>query len=102
MLTEDERRAIVQSGPIYLKNGLRATMGGIMNNMCSITSAEPGFWHISWESAQRITERPDRRMDWLDNMFCAGWGWLGCLPAPRSDWQTEADYIAAKARGDAL
>jgi hypothetical protein len=99
MLSEEERKAIVESGPIYLKDGMRATLGGWKNPyMCSITSALPGFWHMSWETVKAITERPNRRQEWHENMFNAGWGWLGYTPQP-NDYQTPEDYELAKAKG---
>lgn len=102
MITEDERRAIVESGPVYLHDGMRATLGGWANpDYCCISSARPGFWGIAWERIAEVVARPDRRLTWLDNMFRTSSAWLGCLPAPRSDWQTEEDYQAAVARGDA-
>jgi hypothetical protein len=101
MLTEDERRAIVESGSVWTALGCRATLGGIKNpEYCTVTSAYPGFWRCSWDVAAAAVARPDRRFAMFDLSRGSG-AWLGCLPAPRSDWQTEADYVAARERGDA-
>lgn len=98
MLTEAERRAIVESGPIYTSRGMKVHMGGWKNpDYCSVTTCEPGFWMISWECAQRVAARENRRMDWLDNMFRTSNGWLGCTPQP-SDFQTPEDYERYMAR----
>jgi hypothetical protein len=100
-MTEDERRAIVESGSVYLHDGMRARLAGIKNpNYCSVSSAYPGFWACTWECAAEVVARPDRRFARLE-LHRVGDAWLGCLPAPRSDWQTEEDYAAAVVRGDA-
>jgi hypothetical protein len=102
MLTEAEREAIVKSGRVYLANGLRAGLAGIkIEEYCGVHSAEPGFWRCRWEVAAEVVQRPDRRFK-VGEVWCSNpGGWFGCLPAPREDWQTEADYLAAIERGDA-
>lgn len=101
-MTEEQRRALVESGPIYLHNGLRATLGGWKDPIfCSVTSAQPGFWRIGWDALAAICERPDRRMIWLDSLWRGSAGWLGYTPR-RADFHTDADYEAAKARGEAV
>jgi hypothetical protein len=102
MLTEDERRAIVESGKVYLSDGLRAQFAGIKDPVyCGVHSAREGFWACSWETAQAVSQRSDRRFGPMDIVWRTGYGWFGCLPAPRSDWQTDEDYERALARGDA-
>lgn len=98
-INEDERRALVESGPMYLHNGCRATLGGIRNEYCSVFSAYPGFWGVRWETVLEVAKN-GRRFGPLD-LFKTSGAWLGCLPARRSEWQTEADYQAAVARGEA-
>jgi hypothetical protein len=98
-MNEDERRTIVESGPIYLSDGLRAHFAGVKNpDYCSVSSARAGFWACSWETAKDVTERPDRRFQFGDFLFKTGHGWLGVTPTER-DYQTPEDYERAKARG---
>lgn len=91
-MNEQERRAIVESGPVYLANGLRASLAGIMNpDYCTVSSAQPGFWACAWETAKAVCERPDRRFIWSDFLWRVGGGWLGVAPRPE-DYQTPEDF----------
>ena len=97
-LTEDERRAIVESGPVYLANGRRAHFAGILNPIsCGVVSGEPGCWACSWETAKDVAARPDRRFGMFDVLWQTGSGWLGVTPRP-DDFQTPADYAAWQER----
>jgi hypothetical protein len=101
MLSEDERRAIVGDGTVWLANGLRASLAGIKNpDYATVTSAKPGFWACSWDTAKAVVERPDRRFTSLDFVWRTGNAWLGVTPGP-DDFQTVEDYERAKARGEA-
>jgi hypothetical protein len=100
-MDEDQRRAIVESGPVYLSDGLRANLAGIkIPHACGVSSARPGFWECSWETAADVVQRPDRRFRSTDFIWRSGNGWLGVMPGP-DDFQTAEDYERAKAAGKA-
>ncbi|MEI8164942.1 MAG: hypothetical protein WCG26_01125 [Chloroflexales bacterium] len=97
-MTEDERRAIVVSGPVWLADGLRATIVGIMTPWhAGVSSVRPGFWACSWETAAEVVARPDRRFLPSDHVWKTRDGWLGLTPRP-TDFQTPADYAAWQAK----
>jgi hypothetical protein len=92
ILTEEERRAIVESGPVWLANGLRAQFAGIkIPESCGVSSCMPGFYACSWETAQEVVSRPDRRFTRTDFVWKTGNAWLG-VPPRREDFQTDEDY----------
>jgi hypothetical protein len=100
-MTEDERRAIVESGPVYLVDGLRAQFVGIkIPEAAGVSSARAGFWCCSWETAADVAARPDRRFTPMDSLWRSGNAWLGVTPGP-DDYQTPEDYERAKAKGEA-
>jgi hypothetical protein len=101
-MTEDERKAIVESGPVFLQDGLRAQLAGWGNpeGVCSVSSARPGFWCCSWETAAEVVKRDDRRFRFTDYVWRTGHGWLGVTPGP-DDFQTPEDYERAKLQGKA-
>lgn len=97
-IDEDERRRIVESGPVYLANGMRATLAGWKDPFnCGVTSALPGFYACSWETAQAAVARPDRRFLPSDRVWLERYGWLGITPRLR-DFQTSEDYEAWQTR----
>lgn len=99
-MTEEERKAIVEGGAVYLHDGLRATFAGWkIPDYCGVSSARPGFWACTWEKAKEVLERPDRRFRPFE-MWKTRDLWLGYTPS-REDFQTEEDYQQAKARGEA-
>lgn len=94
-LTEDQRRAIVESGPVYLADGLKAGFDGWRwDNACGVHSARPGSWACSWETAADVASRPDRRFTFGDFIWKTGNAWLGYTPGPE-DYQTPEDYTRA-------
>jgi hypothetical protein len=100
-MTEDERRAIVESGPVFLADGLRANLAGIkIPHACGVSSARPGFYECSWETAAEVVSRPDRRFRSTDFIWRSGSAWLGYTPGP-DRFQTPEDYERAKAAGKA-
>lgn len=97
-MNEEERRAIVESGPVYLADGLRARLEGFkIEDHCSVFSARPGFWRCSWETAAEVVARPDRRFLPTDALWLSSHAWLGYQPGPE-EYQTEADYHRAQAK----
>jgi hypothetical protein len=101
-MSEEERKAIVESGAVYLSDGLRAGFAGIKTpDYCGIHSARPGFWACSWETAKDVSERPDRRFRRSDFIWKTRDGWLGFTPNA-ADYQTLDDHARAKAQGKAL
>lgn len=97
-IDEAERERIVKSGPVYLANGLRATLAGYkFPDGCGVTSALPGFWECSWETAQEVVSRPDRRFLPSDRIWKTGSAWLGCRPGP-GNFQTPEDYAVWRAK----
>lgn len=98
-IDETRRQEIIESGPVYLADGMRATLAGIRNSMyCTVSSLYPGLWACSWPTAAEVVSRPDRRFLSTDIMWRVGEGWLGVTPGP-ADYQTIADYEAALAAG---
>lgn len=98
IIDEEERRRIVESGPVYLANGLRATLSGWKQPFhCGVSSALPGFWACSWETARAVVSRPDRRFLHFDYIWLEQRGWLGVTPQP-DEFQTPEDYAAWQAR----
>lgn len=91
-IDENERRRIVESGPVYLANGLRAKLAGWKDPFsCGVSSALPGFWGCSWETAQAVVAREGRRFVESDRIWPTRAGWLGVLPTPEH-FQTPEDY----------
>jgi len=100
-MNEEQRRALVEGGPVWLSNGLRASFVGWKHpDTAGVHSARPGFWACSWETAAEVAARPDRRFTRTDFVWRTGDGWLGLMPE-RDDFQTAEDYERALARGEA-
>lgn len=102
MLNETEREQIVKHGRgVYLEDGLRAFLAGWkIEDYCGVSSARPGFWRCSWETARDVLTRPDRRFK-AGEVWCSNpGGWFG-LPLTVDQFQTEQDYRAAFERGQA-
>ena len=96
MLSEEERKAIVESGSVWLSDGLRAGFAGWKHeDTCGVHSARPGFWACSWETAKEVCSRPDRRFLPTDAIWRVSYGWLGHEPQP-DDYQTAEDYERRK------
>jgi hypothetical protein len=96
-MNEEQRRAIVENGPmIYLHDGLRAQLAGILNpGYCTVTSARPGFWACSWERVAEVQGSESKRFNRFD-LHRTSTAWLGCTPRPE-DYQTPEDYEIAHA-----
>jgi len=61
-MDEAQRKALVESGPVYLADGLRAGFAGYKSaDYCGVHSARPGFWACSWDTAAEVAARSDRR-----------------------------------------
>lgn len=90
-MLEEERKAIVEDGCVYLENGLKAKLAGWINpDYCSVHSARAGFWACHWETARDVLSRPNRRFtSW--EVWKTGNAWLGLTPGP-DDFQTQEDY----------
>lgn len=85
-MTEDERRAIVEGPQVYLHDGLKATLGGIMNpHYCGVSSARPGFWGCSWERVREVQQSDSKRFSRFD-LWKTSNAWLGREPRPE-DYQ---------------
>jgi hypothetical protein len=98
MMDEATRKAIVESGDVWLADGLRAQFAGWMiDGHCGVPSARPGFWACTWETAAEVCARPDRRFLSTDFLWRTGSGWLGVRPGPE-DYQTPADWERAQAK----
>jgi hypothetical protein len=98
MMDEAARKAIVESGDVWLADGLRAWFAGRMNPyQCSVISARAGLWACTWETAAAVCARPDRRFLLTDFLWGAVNGWLGVRPGPE-DYQTPADWERAQAK----
>lgn len=94
-MTEEERKAIVEGGPVYLSNGLCAGFAGWKNpHYCGVHSAKHGFWACSWETARDVLGRVDRRFTSTDGIWCTGYGWLGFQAGPE-EYQTTEDWERA-------
>jgi hypothetical protein len=94
-MNEEQRRAIVENGPmIYLHDGLKTALGGILNpDYCAVTSARPGFWACSWERVAEVQQSESKRFGRFD-LWRTGSAWLGHTPRPE-DYQTPGDYERA-------
>lgn len=94
-MDEQQRKSLVDSGPVYLANGLRARFAGWKHaDYCGIHSARPGFWACTWETAAEVAAREDRRFRSTDFMWKTRDLWLGITPGP-DDYQTPEDYERA-------
>ena len=101
-MTEEQRAAIVNSGPVYLADGLRASLAGWkIEAYCTVSSPRPGLWACTWETAAAVVARPDRRFLPTDDLRQIGHGWLGVTPRPE-DYQTPADYEQARSAEQAV
>src|SRR4051794_25888804 len=95
MMDETQRKALVESGPVYLADGLRASFAGWKNaDYCGVHSARPGFWACSWETAAEVAARADRRFRSTDHTWKTSNLWLGYTPSA-ADYQTQEDYERA-------
>lgn len=92
-MTEAERKALVEESsknPVYMPNGVRASLVGWKTPECGVSGPTPGFWHCSWEKAAEVAARPNRRF-LAGEVYKVGEGWLG-LPLTADDFQTPEDY----------
>ena len=88
-MTEDERRAIVEGEAVYLHDGLRVTLGGIMNpHYCGVSSARPGFWACGWDRVKEVQASETKRFGQYD-LWKVRDLWLGRELRPE-DWQEGA------------
>jgi hypothetical protein len=64
MFSEEERQAMLDRGPFWLPNGLRATLVEVNEDTCIVQNKSLYLYHTTWRQVQQVSRSSLRRFYW--------------------------------------
>jgi hypothetical protein len=90
MFSEEERQAMLDSGPFRMPNGMKATLAEVNEDICEVRSKALYVYHTTWRQVRQVSRSSLRRFSWSQLRAVEQQEYT---EPSAEDFQTTFDYI---------